>query len=182
MLIILGKTASGKDAIVNKLIEEYGYEKIITYTTRPMRNNEIQEHTYHFISDVDFKQRISDNFFAEYKFYNTQNGIWYYGSSVGDYKKSKDKSVIILTPEGLKKILDLKIPFRSIYIYANNKTIKNRLMKRGDNKEEADRRLKQDNLDFKGIEYIVDKIIYNNETDTIEDVVPKIVNFVEGKH
>lgn len=180
MLVILGKTASGKDTIVDELVNKYGYKKIIIYTTRPIRKGEIPDITYNYITEQDFLDKVRQGFFAEYKTYKTVEGTWYYGSALQDYANLNEKCVIILTPSGLKDILKLKIKFSSIYMYANNSTIKNRLAKRGDKKEEAERRLKQDNLDFKGIEHIVDKIIYNNETDTLENVVSKIITFVEN--
>ena len=91
MLILIGKTASGKDTISNKLISEYGYKKLITYTTRPIRKGEINDVTYHFVSDKEFKQKIKNNFFAEYKSYNTEFGTWYYGTALEDLKNSDDK-------------------------------------------------------------------------------------------
>ena len=66
----------------------------------------------------------------------------------------------------------------SIYLYANNSTIKKRLKKRGDDPKEAERRVSHDNDDFKGIENEVDKIVYNNENDTIDDVIQKILKYV----
>ena len=67
------------------------------------------------------------------------------------------------------------------YIYANNETIKNRLLKRGDKKEEAERRVKCDNNDFKGIELLADRIVYNNENRKIDDVVDEIIMFLNKK-
>lgn len=179
MLVILGKTASGKDAIVNELVNKYGYKKTITYTTRPIRKGEILDVTYHYISEQEFLEKVHEGFFAEYKAYKTEEGIWYYGSSLHDYANADEKTVIILTPIGLKDVLKLKIDFSSIYVYSNQTTIKHRLAKRGDKKEEAERRLRQDNLDFRGVEHFIDKIIYNNETDTLENVVLKILKFME---
>ena len=66
-----------------------------------------------------------------------------------------------------------------IYIYANNATIKERLRSRGDDKSEAQRRLEHDNSDFKGVENEVDKIFYNNKGNNIDDVVNKIVAWLE---
>ena len=181
--IILGKTCAGKDQIVNTLISDYGYQKLVTYTTRPMRPGEQPGKTYHFISEQEFQEKITHNFFLEYKLYNTANGTWYYGSAKEDYKKVGSKTVIILTPEGYRDFLN-KLPHVkhvSIYIYANNKTIKNRLMKRGDKREEASRRLVHDNEDFKGVEMLVNKIFYNNETNKITDVMNSIVEYLEEK-
>ena len=182
ILVLIGKTSSGKDSVCNKLITDYGFHKIITYTTRPMRKGEEQDITYHFISEEEFKAKIESGFFAEWKTYTTVDGIWYYGTSVESLENADDKSVIILTPDGYKDILE-KISYRptSIYLYANNATIKGRLISRGDNKDEAERRLKHDNEDFKGIETLVSRIFYNNEGTNICDVTENIVVWLKTK-
>ena len=182
LFVILGKTSSGKDRTINELICKYDFNKIITYTTRPMRNGEIQDVTYHFISEDDFKQKIKDDFFAEWKTYNTEFGIWYYGTSLNDLENADDNSIIILTPDGYRDIVKKlsKKPI-SIYLYADDSTIKKRLIRRGDNKKEAERRLLHDNDDFIGIENEVDKIIYNNEDTNINDVIEKILDFIKRK-
>ena len=180
ILILLGKTTSGKDTIVNKLVDEYDFKKLITYTTRPKRKNEKNGVVYHYITEENFKQRIEEGFFAEWKTYNTEFGVWYYGTALEDLEKADDKTIIILTPDGYRDIIK-KLPDKpkSIYIYANNATIKNRLVKRGDDENEAKRRLEHDNIDFKGIENKVDKIVYNNDGEKIEDVIQKILTYME---
>ena len=182
MLVILGKTSSGKDVTLNNLITEHGYKKIITYTTRPMRHNEQQDVTYHFIPEDDFIQRINDGFFAEWKTYNTEFGLWYYGTSLEDLENADDNSAIILTPDGYRDIINKlsKKPI-SIYLYADDYTIKNRLIKRGDNPKEAERRLLHDNEDFLGIENEVDKVIFNNFDTDISNVIYEILYFIERK-
>ena len=180
MIVIIGKTASGKDTILKELIAKYGYKRVITYTTRPMRAEEKQDISYHFISEEDFKKKISEGFFAEYKTYNTEFGLWYYGTALDDLESIDNKAIIILTPLGYKDILQkVKNRPKSIYIYANNATIKKRLALRGDDKNEARRRLEYDNEVFKGFESEVDKIFYNNEGDKLDDVVEKIVAWIE---
>ena len=178
ILILIGKTSSGKTLIKEKLIEN-GFIGITTYTSRPMRKGEKQDVTYHFISEEDFKQKINEGFFAEWKSYITVDGVWYYGTSLEDLKNGEYNSVIILTPDGYRDVVNKlsKKPI-AIYIYANNTTIKKRLLKRGDDKNEAQRRLDHDNKDFKGIENEVDRIVYNNESDTIDGVVQKILKYV----
>lgn len=182
ILIICGKTCSGKDKTVNELVSKYGFKKVITYTTRPMRKGEKQDVTYHYISEEEFKQKIEDGFFAEWKSYDTEFGTWYYGSALEDLENADDKSVIILTPEGYRDVVEkLSNKPTAIYIYSNNATLKKRLLKRGDDKNEAQRRLEHDNEDFKGIENEVDKIVYNNFDYDINEVVQKILDFVEVK-
>lgn len=177
---ILGKSASGKSTILNRLID-HGYKKIITYTTRPIRKGEVQDREYHFISNDEFKEKIDSGFFAEWKSYNTLNGTWYYGSAKEDYINADSKTIIILTPSGYKDIVKiLNITPKSIYIYANSKTIKNRLYLRGDDNNEIVRRMKTDNEDFKGIEIFVDKIVYNNDSDDIQKIVKTIIKYMEN--
>ena len=179
ILVLIGKTASGKDTVVNNLVKKHGFKKLTTYTSRPKRKGEKDEVTYHYISEEDFKQRIKEGFFAEWKTYNTEFGVWYYGTALDDLKMADDKTVIILTPDGYRDILD-KLPEKpkSIYIYANNATIKERLQKRGDDKDEAARRIKYDNEDFKGVDQLVDRIVYNNREANIDDVVTIIENIL----
>ncbi len=188
MIVILGKTCSGKDTVVNRLIEKYEYERIISYTTRPKRKGEIQDKTYHFISEDEFFSKIDSEFFLEYKKYETADGIWYYGSAKEDYEKADDKTVIILTPSGLSALKlwtsrnNIKLDINPLYIYANIQTIRDRLKKRGDKKEEADRRIKADSVDFKNVVDIVDKIFYNNETNDLEEVVKKVHEYIKYRN
>lgn len=180
MLVLVGKTCSGKDSVVNKLISEHNFKKIITYTTRPKRKGEKNGITYHYISEEDFLQKINEGFFAEWKSYDTEFNAWYYGSAIEDYEKADDNTVVILTPDGFRDVINkLSKKPAIIYIYANNPTIKKRLLARGDNKFEAERRLIHDNDDFKGVENEVDKLVFNNEGTQLEYVVNKILELME---
>ena len=182
MICIIGKTASGKTSIVNKLVKLHNTKQIITYTSRPMRENEKQCVTYHYISEYEFKQKILEGFFAEWKTYDTEFGVWYYGTALEDIEAADDNSIVILTPAGYR---DVKEKFSSdmltsIYIYADNSTILKRLKSRGDNENEAVRRLQHDSIDFEGIENEVDYIVYNNEDMDIDNVVNRILGYMNS--
>lgn len=157
---------------------------MITYTTRPMRKGEIQDKTYHFISDEEFLKKKEEDFFLEYNEFNTVDDIWRYGSAKEDYLNATNDTVIILTPSGLSALKvyiarqKADIDIIPIYIYANNNTIGKRLKKRGDKKEEADRRIKADNVDFDGVQNVVDRIFYNNNTNDLDEVVKKIHEYI----
>lgn len=183
MIVLMGKSASGKDTVVKRLIKQKGYKHIITWTTRPIRLGEKDGVTYHYISEDDFQKKIKEGFFIEWKSYETVNGTWYYGTSLEDIinARNKDYSVIILTPEGYKKLSlfcgRLGINFLSIYLDVHTRVIKKRLMKRGDDKKEARRRIKYDKKDFKGIEEIADVTIENNNRD-----IQEITNIIHKLH
>ena len=55
MIVLVGKTCSGKDSIKKELIN-LGMKNIVTYTTRPLRNGEVNGVDYHFI-DIDTFRR-----------------------------------------------------------------------------------------------------------------------------
>lgn len=179
-IIIFGKTASGKSKVVDELVKR-GFKKIVTTTTRPARKSEVDGVDYNFITDEEFKQLINTRYFAEWKKYDTAEGVWYYGSPLDEISRSDNMSIIILTPDGYMDIKDELDDHISIYIYANNKTIRSRLSKRGDKKEEADRRIKQDNEDFKNVEILADRIFYNNDGKDIEVLVDEICKYLKTK-
>ena len=58
MLILMGRTASGKTLVRDKLVKNNGFNSVVTYTTRPIRKGEIPNVTYHYISEEDFLKMI----------------------------------------------------------------------------------------------------------------------------
>lgn len=92
---IFGKSASGKDSIFQRLLEDIslGLQGVTMYTTRPMRLHEQEGVEYHFIS----KQRLSEfreqGRIIEERTYQTMHGPWTYATiddgqidlTTGDY-------------------------------------------------------------------------------------------------
>lgn len=184
LTVITGKTCSGKDAVVKELIK-HGYKKIVTYTTRPKRKFEIDGKDYFFISEQDFKNKINEGFFFEWtKYHVSGNRIWYYGSpKLPIFEKNNEKnSVIILNPSGIDKLYTEakkeKITYKIIYIKANNDTIEQRARHRKDDKRETKRRLEADEKDFCAMDWLADKVIWNNDGTIITDVVNQIIKYI----
>ena len=65
MICLIGKTASGKDTIAKELVNKYGYKRIVTYTTRPIRDGEKEGVNYYYISIYNHSSIIS---FVIFKF------------------------------------------------------------------------------------------------------------------
>lgn len=158
MIILCGKTCSGKSTVANILQEVYGYKRVVTYTTRPPREGEVDGIEYHFISEGKFKLLQANEFFFETTFYEVASGdTYFYGTS----KESLiDNSVIVMNPEGLKKMIRLLDPdiFHIIVIYLNvtEGNQFNRLRKRGDSSAEVTRRIEADKKDFEDIDQYYD--------------------------
>lgn len=178
MYVLTGRSCAGKNAVAEELIKR-GHRRCITYTTRPMRNGEENGVDYHFVTDEKFAELKEENFFAEYISYNTVNGIWWYGTAANEFEDDDDKKFIILTPEGVRQVeLVTGSRPKTIYIFANRKTIKERLKNRGDDPNEALRRIEQDEQDFKGFEMVADKIFYNNLDSNIDEIADKIETYL----
>lgn len=160
MILLVGKTCSGKDTIKKELLK-MGMSGVVTYTTRPPRKNEVDGISYHFISTKEFLEKEKCGFFAETTSYNVASGeTWYYGSAIEDLT---DDKVIIVNPNGLQQIKKIKqLNPISFYITANEDVILDRLKKRGDIPAEAKRRLESDNNDFKDIDNYIDFSFSNN--------------------
>ena len=187
LLVICGKMCSGKDTVVKRLINK-GFKKVVTYTTRPKRRGETDGVDYHFISTEEFKRRIQDGFFLEYRDYEVASGdTWYYGSAKEDVMKIRDdqKKVIILSPSGVDKMYELKrdwsVKFRVLYLKCNDNTIKVRAKRRGDKKPEITRKIETDGIDFSVMDIFAQKIVWNDEDTEIGDVVREILDYIEGE-
>lgn len=174
MLVLIGKTAAGKDTIKKELVK-LGMQDIVTCTTRPMRNGEIPDVSYHFLSQNEFFDKKKEGYFAEYTKYHVATGqTWYYGTPKNEISDSK---VIIMNPEGLKKLLKQKeLHIVSFYIQVPEDVLLERLQCRGDNPEEYKRRLMADKRDFLGIESIVDCVVDNNAEKSPDEIAKFIKN------
>ena len=180
IIVLVGKTASGKTTVANELCKHHGYKRIITYTTRPMRENEVQDVDYHFISDEQFNKMVENNEFTEYKRYNTAHGVWSYGSVVTlEQALSDDCYIIILTPQGLRGLSKRVSKYIAFYLYVDFETQLERLKKRGDEEQQIIKRLKNDAKDFENVLDIVDYIFYNDDKSSpygIADMIPYFIS------
>ena len=113
---------------------------------------------YHFVS-INFMEEKS--FFSEESFTVASGDTWYYGISSEDLYRSlftdkKNNYIIIMTPTEYKKLNKMLFAIKGIdYISAqidiSDDIRKERLIKRGDDIEEIERRIKADNKDFESL-------------------------------
>ncbi len=75
---LMGKSASGKDSIYKKLIEDGFLEKIIIYTTRPIRSGEEDGKDYHFADERTYRDILASGRIIEERLYDTAEGPWRY--------------------------------------------------------------------------------------------------------
>lgn len=77
---IFGKSASGKDTLYKRLLDDKKLDLIpvTLYTTRPMRAGEIDGEQYFFVDEVFLKKISDDGKLIEHRVYNTVHGPWHY--------------------------------------------------------------------------------------------------------
>lgn len=76
---IMGKSSTGKDTIFRNLIKKNPWlNKIVPYTTRPIRAGEKDGVEYHFTDEEGLEQIKSAGKLIEIREYNTCHGVWKY--------------------------------------------------------------------------------------------------------
>ena len=151
-VIILGKSGSGKDFLMRKLVEK-GLKPCLKTTTRPKRKFEQHGITYQFISNFEFTKLIKeDKFFAYQEFVvtpeNSQPENWYYGITKEEFDNGQ---IFIMTPSEFANMTteDRKRCF-VIYLDIDRKVRESRVMKREDKNDSISRRMDSDDVDFSG--------------------------------
>lgn len=103
---IMGPSSTGKDTVYNKLLErsEDKLQKIVMYTTRPIRKEEIQGSSYHFVSEKKLEEIQKTEDFIELRAYETYHGIWkYFTVNDGQILLEKSNYLLIGTIESYLK-------------------------------------------------------------------------------
>jgi len=95
LVVLSGPAGSGKTTLVKKLLEEFPcVEKSISYTTRSIRDGEVEGKDYHFITEDEFQEKIGCDEFLEH--------VYLFGHFYGTCKKdinnrlSQGKHVILV--------------------------------------------------------------------------------------
>lgn len=111
LLCVMGKTSSGKDTLINKLCERTKLTSIISYSTRPRRDNEGDTHIF-TTKEVYEQMQIEDNIAA----YTEIAGNLYWTTI--DQLYAND--IYIIDYEGLKTLRALNLPnLRLVTVYIN---------------------------------------------------------------
>lgn len=183
--ILCGKSASGKDTLLTELKNNQGFGTIISTTSRPIRDGELNGREYNFVTKGEFLKDIEEGKFLEYRTYNTLVGgipdIWYYGcpkKTLDDLNPNKDY-VIILDMGGTKDFVDYlgKENCFVCFVSVDEALREERAASRGSfDKTEWDRRAKDDEIKFS--DEIVDSLAnarISNDVGSVKDLCDKFL-------
>jgi len=134
---IMGKSATGKDTIYSKILQKCDWLKpIVLYTTRPMRDNEIDGITYHFCDSKRIEKLAEMGRVIESRTYNTDIGDWTYATvynfeSGVNYISIGTLQSFIMLKEYFQKNMEFKVV--PIYLEVSDRTRIERAVNRENN-------------------------------------------------
>lgn len=189
MLYVISSVAGGgKSTIIAKVLEKYkDIHFSISYTSRPVRKDDVPGANYQFVSKKEFEDLIKEDFFLEWALVHDN----YYGTPKKfiDYEIQKGNKVILdIDVQGFRIIRSKIEKLRSIFILPPTEEIWiDRLKKRGTDSEEViEKRIRNgrnelkaiDEYDFKILNDVLETAVlhFENILFNEEDLVQKIIN------
>lgn len=178
IIALCGQAGSGKDTVLKALKEKYpGLHEIVSCTTRPPREGEVDGINYHFLTNEEFAEKVLNNDMLEATVFND----WCYGTALSDLDK-ETVNIGVFNPEGIAIIKeDPRLSVDTYLIYTNDKERLLRQLNRetNPNVNEIIRRFYTDNADFQNLEEKIGDFValQNTNKQDIQDIVNFIGHF-----
>ena len=106
IICIMGKSATGKDTIYKRLLDdkELNLKKMVTYTTRPVREGERPGEEYFFIDEAQMNEFEKAGKIVERRTYQTVHGPWNYMTVEDENLRINENNYVVIgTPESYQK-------------------------------------------------------------------------------
>ena len=166
MIVLTGPSASGKTETAKYLMDHYGFNKVITCTSRTPRTGERQDVDYHFLTEEQFAEGIKNGEFLETAEYNGHM----YGTKLADIGPDK---VVCVEPRGARSYREaLGDTMFCAYLDASEETRLKRMIEiRKDGERAARERIERDRIvysdDFRSCQGISD-VLFRTDEWTVE--------------
>ncbi|HGM3924443.1 TPA: guanylate kinase [Clostridioides difficile] len=183
IFVFLGYSGSGKDSVVTEISKQFNIPILISHTTRPPRNYlEIINKTYYFVDNKFFKKE-KNNFIEMRKYIVHDGSTWLYGIHKSELENKK-YALTIVDASGYKALekyfTGTKTKLVPFFINADEDTIRKRLIDRGDNLKEIERRLVDDKIKFKEFLNSENYIVIANNLSITNAVEQVKIHMKEG--
>lgn len=184
IFIILGKSASGKDTVFQRICRECNLNPIVYYTTRPRRAGEIDGKDYFYVSDSCILAAEKNGTLIEKRVYDTVKGLWTYATiNDGQFDTEKD-SIIVLPPKGYESFVEYfgKSRVVPIFIHVPDGIRLRRSIERDERQEcpnylETCRRFLADTEDFKNLHIDANHTFENDDIDLCVENIIRTMGF-----
>jgi len=179
IIVLAGFSGAGKDTLA-KILQQVGFNFVISHSTRPMRAEESEGDPYFFIDNNALLDMYSNNEIIESRCYNSAYGKWYYALHKDQIKDDKQYVVVLdlLGAEKLKQHFGNRVTV--IFIRASDEMRLSRAKSRADfNQVEWDRRLADDKISFSDdkINEVCNHVI---ENDNLLDATAHLLSYVNN--
>lgn len=175
-IVLLGKSAAGKTTLQELLVKNNYARSVISVTTRPKREKEVDGEDYYFVDDNVFGGLLLNGEFLE----TTEYRGWHYGTLRSEIKHN-GINVAVVNPFGFNQYLKSGVKnLVSFYIDTNDCERYIRQLNRGDDIVEVALRSERDKACFQGIKDQVDFVVDNNSNDPNE-CYQQIINNLKRK-
>lgn len=178
LIVISAPSGTGKTTLVKRLLErESNMIASVSFTTRPLRENEIEGVDYFFVDKSEFKRMVAMEEFLEHatvfgNYYGTQKEI------VSNNLKKGLNVILEIDWQGAQQIREKMSDCVMIFLIPPSKNVLlSRLKNRGtDSKKEIENRFNQAVLDLNESSKF-DHVLVN---DLIDEAVDNIVLCIQG--
>ena len=148
LIVIIGKSRSGKDTLARYLNELHHVEPIVSYATRPKRNNEKNGREHWFVSPEYMNELKQNSDMIAYT-YNAKTGHEYC-ASLKDLKPDTWYTYI-LNPKGLYYLISNmsdKVFLHVVYVDCDERDLRKRGKDRGESPEVFETRIESEREEF----------------------------------
>lgn len=180
MLVILsGVAGAGKDTIKKELIKRMeNVESLPSFTSRAMREGDIEGQTYNFVSREEFEEMIKNEEFYEYDIHHNQ----YYGTSrklLNDKIKSGKvivKDIDVNGTEHLKELLKEDTKVVTVFLRVPKEELKKRLEARIDKPSPQEVILRLNRFDYEESKInLYDYVLRNDDLEKTVQIIETII-------
>lgn len=167
IIAIMGEAGTGKDSLMQEILKlKPEFHEIISCTTRPKRQGEVEGVNYYYYTPEQFGDRVLHDEMLECTVFND----WFYGTSY-DSVRSDCINIGVFNPTGVESLLarpdvDVKV----VRVVAEDKT---RLIRQLNREEWPDvreivRRFNADWMDFDGVDQDIPSYkVFNGEDSNL---------------
>lgn len=184
IIALIGEAGSGKDTLMQKVLgKNPKLHEIISFTTRPPREKEVDGVNYHFITGETFADKVVNGEMFEAACFNG----WFYGTGF-DSLRSDCVNIGVFNPEGIDSMMAYGKDKIELYVYYVLATPKNRLLRQLNREANPDvdeiiRRYKADLMDFEDLDFHYNEIPNDTKNDLKQNVriISAAVRALEAK-
>ncbi len=176
IVLISGPSGSGKSTIVNRLVNESPVKlvKMISATTRPRREKEVEGEDYYFLTADEFTARRDRDEFVEFEEVFS-SGFWY-GTLKSELERARQLggwAFLEIDVNGALRVMEQYPSTVSIFLKTpDEKVFEQRLRDRGTESEEViQRRLKTARSELKFADRYRHQVVNDNLDRAVAEII-----------